>query len=218
MHVEARNRAYGDAAKHTDGKGLDRRMHGSAGNVLEEVTTLVLGAQRGDTECWDRLVDRFGPVVWTVTRSFGMSAADAAETIQTVWLRLAEHVHRLNNPERVGAWLVTPARRECIRQLKLRSREDLGVAPELERHLAGTASADASILMEERDAAVRRAFDQLPERSRTLLVMLLNDPPMSYSDISEALAIPIGSIGPTRARVLATLRKHVEDADISVAD
>jgi RNA polymerase sigma factor (sigma-70 family) len=193
-------------------------MHESAGNAAGDVSTLVLGARRGDTESWDTLVDRFGPVVWAVTRSFGLSAADSAETIQTVWLRLAEHLDRIKYPDRVGAWLVTTARRECIRQLKLRNREDLGGSHEMERHLSGVASADAPVLMEERDAVVRRAFDQLPERSRTLLVMLLNDPPMSYNDISQALAIPIGSIGPTRARVLATLRKRVEEADISVAD
>lgn len=188
-------------------------MHGSAVNTID-VTTLVLGARRGDTDSWDALVDRFGPVVWTVTRSFGLSRADAAETIQTVWLRLAEHLDDIRLPERVGAWLVTTARRECIRQCKLSSREDLGHGQELERHLGGVPSADAPILREERDAAVRRAFDQLPERSRTLLVMLMDDPPMSYSDISRALAIPIGSIGPTRARVLASLRRHVEETEL----
>jgi RNA polymerase sigma factor (sigma-70 family) len=184
----------------------------------DETAALVLGAASGDTTCWDALVERFGPLVWSVTRSFGLSAADAAEVTQTVWLRLAEHLDRIKHPERVGAWLVTTARRECIRRRRLQDRETLGGEHLTERHTARAPSPEVALLLEERDVALNRAFTRLSERSRTLLVMLLCDPPMSYNDISEALGMPMGSIGPTRARVLATLRKHVEEADVSESD
>ena len=182
------------------------------------MVALVSGARGGDTTCWDALVQRFGPLVWSVTRSFGLRAADAAEVTQTVWLRLAEHLDRIKQPERVGSWLVTTARRECIRQRRLQDRETLGGEHLTERHAARAPSPDVALLLEERDIALHQAFTQLSERSRTFLLMLLNDPPLSYSDISEALGMPIGSIGPTRARVLATLRKHVEGADVSASD
>jgi RNA polymerase sigma factor (sigma-70 family) len=184
----------------------------------EEICALVLGARRGDTACWDGLVERFGRLVWAVTRSFGLTAADAAEVTQTVWLRLAEHLDRIKHPDRVGAWLVTTARRESVRQSRLQGRETLGGEHLTERYAARVPAADVPLLLRERDVALHRAFTQLAERHRTLLVMLLSDPPMSYSDISEALRMPIGSIGPTRARALATLRKLLEDAEVSASD
>jgi RNA polymerase sigma factor (sigma-70 family) len=184
----------------------------------DAMVALVSGARGGDTTCWDELVQRFGPLVWSVTRSFGLGAADAAEVTHTVWLRLAEHLDRIKQPERVGAWLVTTTRRECIRQRRLQDRETLGGEHLTERLAARAPSPDVALLLEERDIALHQAFTRLPARTRTFLLMLLNDPPMSYSDISESLGMPIGSIGPTRARVLATLRKHVEGADVSASD
>jgi RNA polymerase sigma factor (sigma-70 family) len=184
----------------------------------DTISALVSGARRGDGACWDALVERFGRLVWAVPRNFGLSTADSAEVTQTVWLRLAEHLDRINNPDRVGAWLATTARRECIRHSRLQGRETLGGDTLTERYAARAPAADVGVLIEERDVALHRAFTQLAEGSRTLLLMLLSDPPMSYSEISKALDIPIGSIGPTRARVLATLRKHVEAADVSSSD
>jgi RNA polymerase sigma factor (sigma-70 family) len=191
-------------------------VRGARGDTEDATAALVRGARRGDAACWDALVARFAPLVWTITRSCDLNAADAAETTQTVWLRLAENLDGIKHPERIGAWIVTTARRESIRQHRRQQRESLGNDHVLERDQA--TPADVPLLVAERDAALHRAFDRLPERSRTLLLMLLSDPPMSYGDISEALEMPIGSIGPTRARVLGQLRKHLEDAGVSAAD
>lgn len=89
-----------------------------ATNGESDTADLVIGARCGNTASWDALVNRFASVVWSVTRSFGLPDADAAEVTQTVWLRLAEHIERIRQPERVGAWLVTTTRRECTRQLR----------------------------------------------------------------------------------------------------
>jgi len=191
-------------------------VRGAHAYTDDATSALVYGARSGDATCWEALVERFGPLVWTVTRSCDLSAADAAEASQTVWLRLAESLDDIKHPERVGAWIVTTARREGIRRNRLQRRETLGSEhlPEFD----GAPSADVPVLIAERDGALHRAFSHLPDRSRTLLIMLLSDPPMSYSEISEVLDMPIGSIGPTRARVLAQLRKHLEAADVSAMD
>jgi RNA polymerase sigma factor (sigma-70 family) len=180
------------------------------------VAVLVERARDGDASCWDELVERFSRLVWSVARSFGISRADAAEISQTTWLRLAEHLGRIEEPDRIAAWLVTTTRRECIRYRNTRDRHVL-VDPPPDPH-APASDVDGPLLAHERDAALWRCIEQLPERSRTLLAMLLADPPVSYSEIGEALSMPVGSIGPTRARLLTTLRRHVEAAGITATD
>jgi RNA polymerase sigma factor (sigma-70 family) len=179
---------------------------------------LVRGARDGDEQSWDALVDRFSGLIWSVARGFGMSTADAAELSQIIWLRLAEHLHRIENPERLGAWLVTTTRRECFRQRRLRDRDVLVEGDAFEWFSPQAPAVDSRMLTNERDKALWRAFSQLPERSRTLLAMLMTEPPVPYSDIAETLDIPIGSIGPTRARLLATLRRQLQATGVSASD
>ena len=52
----------------------------------------------------------------------GEPDAEAADISQTVWLRFVEHLHRIRQPERAGAWLATTARHECLRVLRRRGR------------------------------------------------------------------------------------------------
>ena len=111
---------------------------------------------------------------------------------------------------------MTTTRRECLRELRLQGRQ-IVLDEHVESHLAPDDSAETTVVIDEHDAALGRCLDLLPERSRTLLAMLLSEP-IAYSDIAVALDMPIGSIGPTRARLLATLRRHVEAAGVSAAD
>jgi RNA polymerase sigma factor (sigma-70 family) len=184
------------------------------------VAALVRGAATDDEQCWASLVDRFSGLVWSIARSFTLGDADAADVSQTVWLRLAENLNRIEQPERVGAWLATTTRRESMRVKRLAGRmvpvDDVETAKS--DRLAESPAADMPALVDLRDALVWRAFASLPERGRTLLLLLLADPPLSYHEISETLGMPIGSIGPTRARTLAHLRERVEALGISAQD
>jgi RNA polymerase sigma factor (sigma-70 family) len=141
--------------------------------------------------------------------------ADASDVVQTTWLRLVEHLGRLQEPERVGAWLATTARREALRALRHSSRqvptEELPETP-TETHLG------AALLEAERDRALWQAFGGLSERCQTLLRILVTDPPPSYEEISAALDMPIGSIGPTRARCLERLRGLAEGEGVTATD
>jgi RNA polymerase sigma factor (sigma-70 family) len=174
------------------------------------VAPLVDRAATGDAEAWDALVDRFAGLVWSIARGYGLGPADAADVSQTCWLRLAENVGRLHDPERVGAWLSTTARRESLVVLKRGRRQvPSGVAFD-ERAAVDDRSLDSSLLLEERSAALSVAFRQLPALCRTLLRVLLSDPAPSYAEVSDCLDMPIGSIGPRRARCLERLRVVVE--------
>ncbi len=170
---------------------------------------LVECAANGDEHAWQRLVDELGGLVWAVTRAHRLGDADAADVAQTTWLRLAEHLDRLDEPARVGAWLATTARHECLRVLR-RSAQLVPHGDELPELADDTPAHDSALLAQERDATLWTAFARLGDRDRALLRMLMADPAPSYEEIGAALGMPIGSIGPTRARALQRLRGAVE--------
>jgi RNA polymerase sigma factor (sigma-70 family) len=171
------------------------------------IARLVNLAAKGDQYAWNELVEEFGGLVWATARSYRLSHADADEVSQTTWLRLFENLDRLHDPAHVGAWLATTARRECIQQLRRASR----VIPtdDVPEQVSESAAPDAALLANECDHALWSALADLPDRDGRLLRMLIADPAPSYADISEALQMPIGSIGPTRARALQRLRRKL---------
>lgn len=174
---------------------------------------LVRAAADGDQEAWDAIVDRFAGLVWSIARAHRLSPTDAADVSQTTWLRLVEHLGRLRDPERVGAWLASTARHECLRVIRHAGR--FVADPDVDLDAVATEPEPSALLLAtERTSALWRAVEALPERCRLLIRALMADPPPSYEDIAEAFGIPIGSIGPTRARCLDQLRRRPEIAGI----
>jgi len=172
-----------------------------------EVAGLVRGAACGDRRSWERLVDQFARLIWSITADFKLTESDAADVAQTTWLRLLEHIDRIEYPDRVGSWLAATARNECLRSLAARKRVVLAHDDEmLTAVVASEPEVDERILADERDQVVRDALSRLPRRSQRLLELLMADPPTSYAEISDEMGLPVGSIGPTRGRCLAQLR------------
>jgi RNA polymerase sigma factor (sigma-70 family) len=177
----------------------------------ERALDLVGRAAVGDQDAWDQLVDDLTGLLWTVARSNGLDHTDAADVVQTTWLRLAENLHRLRDPERVSAWLVTTARRESLRVLR-GSKRDVPVGVEVAPwHEAPSAGPEEPVLRAEQDARLWGAFSSLPTLCRSLLRVLMADPAPSYAEVSAALDMPVGSIGPRRARCLQRLRGFFEE-------
>jgi len=173
------------------------------------VGVLVRRAATGDERAWEALVERFADLVWSVARGHCLGAADAADVSQTTWLRLAECLGSLREPDRVAAWLTTTARRESLRVLR-RQQRHLPVDTCVEWQCGdGSMPLEQPLIEEERDAALWQAFEGLSGPCKALLRALLADPPPSYAELSNAFDMPIGSIGPTRARCLDRLRDRV---------
>ena len=174
------------------------------------MSALVRAAAERQPGAWDALVDRFAELIWAVARGQGLPPADAADVCQTTWLRLAEHLGRLREPERVGAWLATTARNEALRTLKRASRQvptDWEVDPARARGY-DEPPPDQRLLDEERNAALWQAFDGLSGPCKLLLRYLIVEPPPSYAEVSAVLDIPTGTIGPRRNRCLDNLRRN----------
>ena len=172
-----------------------------------DTTGLVRRAAGGDQRAWQRLVDQYARLIWSMTRDFKLMESDAADVAQVTWLRLLEHIDRLEQPARVGSWLAATARHECLRSLAARKRlvlvQDHTALDEVAVH---ESELDERLLADENAQAVRKALSRLPWRWQQLMELLMADPPASYAEISDQLGLPVGSIGPTRGRCLARLR------------
>ncbi len=166
---------------------------------------LVRAAGEGDQDAWNTIVERYSGLLWATVRAHRLSPADSAEVVQTTWLRLVEQLVRIREPERLGGWLATTARNECLRLIRHRSREV--ATDELDHLESGDAELDRSVLAAERDLVLWDAFARLGERCQALLRILMADVAPSYQEVSAALDMPIGAIGPTRQRCLERLRR-----------
>ncbi|MCV2489843.1 sigma-70 family RNA polymerase sigma factor [Geodermatophilus sp. YIM 151500] len=173
------------------------------------VPELVAEALRGDQSSWNRLVDRYTPLVLSIVRRHRLQGGDAEDVVQTVWLRLVEHLGEIRDPQALPGWIATTGRHECLRVLRghhLVSPTDLQERGQPEGD--GAADLAGNLLEAQRHEALLIALAELPERQRALLLLLIEDPPLSYEEISRRLAMPVGSIGPTRARALTRIRAH----------
>src|SRR6476646_10221905 len=157
-----------------------------------DVAELVRGAADGDRLAWERLVDQFARLIWSITVEFKLIESDAADVVQTTWLRLLQHIDRIEYPDRVGSWLAATARNECLRSLAARKRVVLAHDNEvLTDVVASEPEVDERILAHERDQVVRDALSRLPKRWQRLLELLMADPPTPYADISDELGLPM---------------------------
>ena len=180
-----------------------------AGTGTVGVAEAVRCAAAGDAAAWDWLMDQYGRLIWSITRDFKLVDSDASDVVQTTWLRLVEHIDRLEHPERVAAWLATTARNECLRNIATRRRlvlvgEEFG----LELIAGHEQPVDEALLAAERASTVREALKALPHHWQRLMELLMAEQP--YAVIADRLSLPVGSIGPTRGRCLDRLRVLLE--------
>jgi RNA polymerase sigma factor (sigma-70 family) len=174
------------------------------------ITDLVTRARTGDQQAWDALVERYATLTWSICRRYRLGDADAEDVGQTVWLQLADHLDAIREPAALPGWLATTTRRECLRVLgaargQLAAEQGLGAEI---RSGEQAETVEQQLLAAERHAALREAFTALPPRWQRLMVLLTQDPPVPYAEISARLGIPVGSVGPYRSRCLARLRRH----------
>ena len=192
----------------------------SAGPISMQATAdddsaLVARCRRGDGTAWSALVKRYQRLVYAVVLRTGLDEHHAVDVFQTVFSRLLEHLPRLRDPSRLQAWIVTCAKREAL-LARQRGRRTVSLTPDDDDGASTLEDpADAGPLPEDvlsslqQAHVLRLALDRLDDRCRGLLTLAFSDDDVPYDEIGRRLAMPVGSIGPTRARCLDKLRKLV---------
>jgi RNA polymerase sigma factor (sigma-70 family) len=185
-----------------------------------ELTELVSRAQAGESSAWDEIVRRFDDSLRRVVRAHDLDAPTARDMVQQTWMTAVAQLGAVRSADALGGWLRTIARRECRRTVARRRKElaqrKFGVDSdnvELEIRSAEPTPEDEALAAERR-ALLRAAWRNIPARDRTLLTMLMDEPRRPYAEISRDTGLPIGSIGPTRARCLARLRLQLAELGV----
>jgi RNA polymerase sigma factor (sigma-70 family) len=169
---------------------------------------LVQDSLAGDENAWIELVRRLVHLVTKIARQYRLSPADTDDVSQTVWLRLVEHLADIREPAALPGWVATTAKHECQQTLR-RAGRAYPVDPLTDSKLdrSDHPDLDVDLIEEERLRVLRAGVAELPAHHRELIELLATDPPVPYAEISRRLGMSIGSIGPTRSRILQRLRE-----------
>lgn len=178
-------------------------------NDESQIREMVALVRKGDADAWNALTDRFTNLLWSIARGLRLNEADAADAVQSTFLRLVENLDSVRDPGRIGSWLATSMRRECYDMLRRSNRVRVG-PPNSADDWTGVPDpagpVDDAVLRDERAAELWGAVGQLKPNCQRLLRVLVADPQPSYAEAAAALDMPVGSIGPTRQRCLRCLR------------
>jgi RNA polymerase sigma factor (sigma-70 family) len=173
------------------------------------VADLVTRARKGDQQAWDVIVERYSPLIWSICRRYRLGRADAEDVGQRTWLQFVNHLGAIREPAALPGWLTTTTRRECNRVVHAAcGRQAAGQLLDENVPDKQIRTAEQELLATERHAALREAFTCLSPSRQQLMAMLIEDPPVPYTEISARLGIPVSSIGPTRRRCLDQIRHH----------
>ena len=175
-------------------------------------TKLFRIAVAGDPAAWAKLVRRFEPAVAAMITSYRLQEADALDAAQRTWLRMLENHQQIREPEALGGWLKTTARRECLRILAEQRRFE--PVPENVEYPDTGVDVERSVVAADQAKHLRGLLAALPVRSFALISSLFQDNPPGYAQLSATTGIPVGSIGPTRARALRKLRQMVDEGSV----
>ncbi|MDY0910251.1 sigma-70 family RNA polymerase sigma factor [Microbacterium sp. CFBP9034] len=178
----------------------------------ERAAALFVRWREGDSRAMDDLVRLMTPSLWHVVRAYGLDAALAQDVVQTTWLTLVRRHETILEPQAISGWLTMCARREAWRVGKLQRKADPTEAEALEPHLPVHESAEQTAEHDDESRRLWVAVAALNDRCQRLLRIVAFEERPDYARIAEDLAMPIGSIGPTRQRCLAKLRAVLEGA------
>lgn len=174
-----------------------------------EMEALLRRCRERDPDAWATLIEKFKGLVYSIPRQQDLGEDDAADVFQHTFQALLNNLDRIETPQHLGRWLAVTAARECLRIRRMRERVPIGTeADALDKVLdAEERGAETHALKALQTQEIQHAMRMMPERCRRLLDLLFFEEHLGYQEISDRVNIPIGAIGPTRARCLEKLRK-----------
>ena len=189
-------------------------MHGASGgptsSALYDAATDAFRRWRADEDAaLDELVTMMSPVLWHVVRATGLDREAAEDVVQNTWLTLVRSGDSVRDAQAITRWLCTAARREAWRVRKAATRTRPAEDDVIDARLPVQTSPEATVVTDDENARLWRALSRLPERCQRLLRIVAWEPRPDYSSVAQSLAMPVGSIGPTRRRCLDKLRTEL---------
>lgn len=176
---------------------------------LRATNSAILDAARGgDPSAWAEIVRRYESAVRAAVASYRLNSADSADAVQNTWLHLFEHAVAIRDPEKLGGWLTTTARRECLAQIR-RQRVESSAATIDTVQSSPELLPEVAVILSETRHDVRSATSALSSRARTIIDAMYYHPCGNYEEIARRTGMPIGSIGPTHLRTMRRLRHRL---------
>jgi RNA polymerase sigma factor (sigma-70 family) len=176
---------------------------------------LLGAAKEGDEGAWEQIITRYESLVNAIARRHRLAPSDVKDVSQYVWLQLLSHIDKLREPRALSGWISSTTTHRCYELLRSQKRsvsvDPLATASMIDttawrRDSESFGGVDDDLLRAEQRRAVRQGLAELSEIQQQLLLLLVADPPLPYCEISRIMNLPVGSIGPTRARLLKKLR------------
>ena len=165
----------------------------------------------GDAGAVDDLVTTMTPVLWHVVRAYGHDRQSAEDVVATTWLGFVRLHHTIPDPRAVASWLIPSARRGAAEHARKARRASPVEDEKLAAVLPDEESAEALAVLDDDAARLWRAVSSVDERCRKLLRVIAFMERPDYQSLSQELDMPVGSIGPTRARCLAKVKTALMD-------
>jgi len=182
-------------------------------DILQTDRDLIRACRTGDARAWERLLDKYERLVFSISLNYGLTTDDAADVTQITFTILLQNLNTLPDEMRLSAWLATVARRHTWRLLARNRRE--AVNPD--EDLAGNETLGGIVDNRERWELVEwlnHGLSLLDERCRQLLLALYFDAEQpSYAQVADQLNMTVGSIGPTRARCLEQMKRNLDTVE-----
>ena len=175
-----------------------------------ELDRLLERARRGDADAWAGLIDRLQGIAYAVPRRYHLGEEDVADVFMTCFQALHRNLDRVGNGWALPNWVATAAARESLRLVRLRHQTTTALSLD-DLVLDQERSAEEEAVRTEDMRRVREALGRMAPRCRDLLDGLYREDPIPYAELAVLLGIPLGAIGPNRARCLERLRRMMEE-------
>ena len=186
-------------------------------DILKTDRDLIQACRSGDARAWERLLNKYERLVFSISLNYGLTTDDAADVTQITFTILLQNLDTLPDDIRLSPWLATVARRHTWRLLARNRRE--AVNPD--EDLAGNEALGGLVDNWERWELAEwlsQGLSLLDEHCRQLLLALYFDAEQpSYAHVADQLKMPIGGIGPTRARCLEQMRRYLQTVELPAA-
>lgn len=164
--------------------------------------------RRGDASALRELMRAHGAAMRAAAHRYVRTDTDIDDATQEAWLAFARSSRTITKPDRVGSWLCTTTARAALSIARRNARDEQ--AAEIADLWSPAGGSNDELADNDTVRALRNAISRLGRKDQQLAALLLESDELSYAALSARIGRPVGSIGPTRQRLIEKLRRDPE--------